>query len=83
MSSAITTADTPTEAGVRRLTWRRLLSVAAAANLTAVLLFAAAAGDLEAAAIGTVFAVGLALLHWRTGLAGKLLIAASLATRRG
>lgn len=58
----------------RRLTWRRLLVVAAAVDLIVTLVFAAAVGDLEAGAIGTGFALGLALLRWRGGLIGKLLL---------
>jgi plastocyanin len=75
MSTATTSADTHhTGAATRQLSWRRLLWAAAAADLVAILVFAAAAGDLEAAAIGAGFGVGLALLRWRTGLAGKLLL---------
>jgi plastocyanin len=57
------------------LTWRRLLSATAAADLVAILAFAASRGDPEAAAIAAGFAIGLAMLRWRTGLAGKLLLA--------
>lgn len=62
------------EAVAPRLTWPRLLVAAAAADLLVISVFAAAAGDLEAATIGAGFALGLALLGWRTGLAGKLLL---------
>lgn len=75
MSAATTPADDEhIGTAVRRLTWRRLLSAAAAADLIVILVFAAVAGDPEAAAIGAGFAVGLALLRWRTGLAGKVLL---------
>jgi len=58
-----------------RLTWRRLLSATAAAAVIAILAIAAWRGDPEAAVIAAGFATGLALLRWRTGLAGKLLLA--------
>jgi plastocyanin len=63
------------DAVARRLTWRRLLVGAAAADLIMILMFAALAGDAEAAAIGTGFVIGLTLLRWRSGLVGKLFLA--------
>lgn len=75
----VTDTDTPDlkerRGAMGRLTWRRLLSAMAVADLVAILAVAAWRGDPEAAAIAAGFAAGLALLRWRTGLAGKLLLA--------
>lgn len=59
----------------RELTWRRLLGIAAVTDLVAILAIAAWLGDLEAAATAAGFGVGLALLRWRSGLAGRIVLA--------
>lgn len=69
------TADDATAAATRPLSWRRLLRITAVADLVALWAVAAWFSDLEAAAVGVGFGVGLLLLRWRSGLIGKLLLA--------
>jgi plastocyanin len=76
MQKVTATADIHEQGAITgRLTWQRLLSATAAADVFAILASTAWRGDPEAAAIAAGFAAGLALLRWRTGLAGKLLLA--------
>ncbi|MBA3620793.1 MAG: cupredoxin domain-containing protein [Euzebyales bacterium] len=56
------------------LDWQRLLLLATSADGVAVLVVAAILTDLEAAAIGLGFGVGLALLWWRHGALGRMAI---------
>lgn len=72
-TAASDTSTTPVV--TRRLTWRRLLVITAVADLAAILAVAVWFGDLEAAATGAGFGIGLALLRWRNGLVGKLVLA--------
>lgn len=75
MTAATTPVRTESPTTTWRLTWRRLLVVAAIGDLVAIVGFAIVARDPEAAAIGVGVAVGVALLRWRTGLAGRLVLA--------
>jgi hypothetical protein len=76
MQKVTATADIHEQGAITgRLTWHRLLSATAAADVVAILASTAWRGDPEAAAIAAGFAAGLTLLRWRTGLAGKLLLA--------
>jgi len=73
MQTATATAD-PSMQALPRLPWRRLLTLTAAAALVAILVVAAVLSDPEAAAIGVGFGIGWALLRWRRGLAGRILL---------
>lgn len=75
MATATTPVHTEWFTTAWQLTWRRLLVAAAVGDLVAIVAFSIAARDPEAAAIGTSLAVGVALLRWRSGLAGRLLLA--------
>lgn len=80
MSTTTTPAVTqPASTVAVWLTWPRLLTVTAAAALVAILAFAAVAGDPEAAAVAVGFGAGLALLRWRTGVVGRILLVALFA----
>lgn len=70
----------PGRAGATRLrgvhsAWERLLQVTAVAEGVALLGVAAILGDVEAAVVAAGFAVGMALLHLRSGLLGRILLA--------
>lgn len=73
MQTTAVVADPSTQT-LPRLSWRRLLTLATAANLVAILAVAAVLTDPEAAAIGAGFGIGWALLRWRRGLAGRILL---------
>jgi plastocyanin len=62
---------------VRQVTdsWTRLVAAAAAVDLVAVLAVGLAHRDQEALAFGVLLSAGLALLRWRRGLAGRILLA--------
>ena len=73
MQNPVAVAD-PSTLAMPRLSWRRLLVLATAADLVAIVAVAAVLSDPEAAAIGIGFGVGWALLRWRRGFAGRILL---------
>lgn len=73
MQTSVAVPD-PSVHVVSRLSWRRLLVLAALADMVVILVVAAVLSDLEAAAVGVGFIAGSALLRWRTGLAGRILL---------
>lgn len=73
MQTTVAISD-PSIDAVPRLSWQWLIALTAMLDAVAILAVAVVLSDIEAAAIGVGFVVGSALLRWRRGLTGRILL---------